>query len=108
MHMWLVGAAKKWSAKTRPARPLAMACAVELSSRIVAKAFCVGELESELRRIARVDYHFHLDSGKSVWKWESLFAWKLVWQVTNFVDIGVVCCYNYLTATQDRCFNCGN
>ena len=32
--------------------------AIELSSRIVAKAFYVGELESELRRIGS----FHLDS----------------------------------------------
>ena len=35
---------------------------IELSSRIVAKAFYVGELESELRRIGKIDYRFHLDS----------------------------------------------
>jgi len=28
----------------------------------VAKAFYVGELESELRRIGKIDYRFHLDS----------------------------------------------
>ena len=27
----------------------------------MAKAFYVGELESELRRIGKIDYHFHLD-----------------------------------------------
>ena len=36
--------------------------AIDLSSRIVAKAFYVGELESELQRIGKIDYHFHLDS----------------------------------------------
>ena len=35
---------------------------MELSSWIVAKAFYVGELESELRRIGKIDYRFPLDS----------------------------------------------
>lgn len=40
-----------------------MFCTVdtELSAKIAAKAFWVGEVENELRRIGKLDYHFWYD-----------------------------------------------
>lgn len=39
-------------------------CYAELSPRIVGEAFYNGEMESELRRIDKVDYRFKKDSDR--------------------------------------------
>lgn len=37
---------------------------IELSAHIVSEAFYSGELETELRRIERIDYRFRYDSDR--------------------------------------------
>lgn len=39
-------------------------CIIELSPRIVGEAFYNGEMESELRRIDKIEYKFHKDSDR--------------------------------------------